>query len=123
MNKTIKALLLTAFILPGSGHLLLKRYFSAAAFISSTSIACYLLISKTIDAALKIVDKIQYGEVPADIASLTTLVEQELTRNYLQVMQTTTTILVIIWVVAIIDCYRVARSQEKEVESPEKKHF
>ncbi|HEY7865493.1 MAG TPA: hypothetical protein VIC51_05775, partial [Psychromonas sp.] len=63
MNKAVKAVLLSAFIFPGAGHLLLKRYISAALLATTAFTATYLLVAKALENAMLIVDKIQRGEV------------------------------------------------------------
>lgn len=111
MKKAIKAALLSAFVFPGVGHLFLKRYISAALFATTAFTASYLLISKTLENALQIVDKIQRGEVPADIITITELVSQQTAANNLLSTDIITSVLLLTWLAAIIDCYRIGRSQ------------
>ena len=109
MNKAIKAALLSALVFPGSGHLLLKRYFSAVLFAATALTASYLLIAKTLENALQIVAKIQRGEIAPDITAITQSLTQQTTQNDLLLTNITTSILLITWVIAIIDSYRKGR--------------
>jgi len=110
MSKAIKAVLLSAFIFPGLGHLLLKRYISAALLATTALTATYLLIAKVIESAMLIVDKIQRGEVAADITKISELVSQQPSNEGFLGTDLITGILLITWLVAIIDCYRIGRS-------------
>ena len=110
MNKAVKAVLLSAFIFPGTGHLLLKRYISAAILATTALTATYLLVAKALENAMLIVDKIQRGEVAADITTISELVSQQPSNEGLLSTDLMTSILLIIWLVAIIDCYRIGRS-------------
>lgn len=108
MNKPLKAALFSAFIFPGSGQLLLKRYFSAAFFAFFACVGLYLLFSDLLSSAQEILDKIQAGEVAADLVTITELVHQQ------SAVATTSlspalTILLITWLVSIIEAYRVGR--------------
>lgn len=110
MNKAIKAVLLSAFIFPGAGHLLLKRYISAALLATTALTATYLLIAKVIESATLIVDKIQRGEVAADITNIRELVSQQPLADGFLGTDLISSIMLITWLVAIIDCYRIGRS-------------
>ncbi len=114
MKKAIKAALLSAFVFPGLGHLLLKRYISAAILATTAFTASYLLISKILEDAMQIVDKIQHGDLPADVITITELVSQQTDGNDLLSSNIMTSVLLITWLVAIIDCYRIGRSQENK---------
>lgn len=111
MKKAIKAALLSALVFPGAGHLLLKSYISASLFAATTLTAAYLLIAKTIENALQIVNKIQSGEVAPDITAITQSLTQQTTQDDLLLTNITTSILVVTWVIAIVDAYRIGRRQ------------
>jgi len=113
MKKAIKAVLLSAFIFPGAGHLLLKRYISAAILAATAFTATYLLMAKVIESAILIVDKIQRGEVAADITTISELVSQQPLADGFLGTDLMSSILLITWLVAIIDCYRIGRSLKK----------
>ncbi|PKH02659.1 hypothetical protein CXF72_10470 [Psychromonas sp. MB-3u-54] len=114
MKKTIKAVLLSAFIFPGVGHLLFKRYISAAILATTALTATYLLIAKVLESAMLIVDKIQRGEVAADVTAISDLVSQQPSSDGFLGTDFISIILLIIWLVAIVDCYRIGRSLKKK---------
>lgn len=114
MKKAIKAVLLSAFIFPGAGHLLLKRYLSALILATTALVATYLLIAKVLENAMLIVDKIQRGEVGADITTISELVAQQPSTDGLLGTNMMSIILLITWLVAMIDCYRIGCSQKKK---------
>ncbi len=63
MNKPMKAALLSAFVFPGVGHFLLKKYIPGTVLAGTAFAGLYLLIAKTVETALQIAEKIQSGEV------------------------------------------------------------
>ena len=114
MNKAIKALLLSAFVFPGVGHLYLKKYISAAIIASAAFMALYVLISNAVDRAMDIVDKVQHGEIPLDVAVMTELISKQTTDNDALFVNIATVSFIIFWLVGVIDAYRIGRSLERE---------
>ena len=113
MKKPMKAALLSAFVFPGTGHLFLKQYIQAAALIGASVSALYYLTSKSIEMALKIVEKIESGEVPADVAAITESLTQQTTGADAQTLDFASYTIMICWLVGIIDSYRVAYLRDK----------
>lgn len=77
MNKAIKAALFSALIFPGAGQLLLKKYISATHFAIFSGVGLYFLFSNLMSQAQDIIDKVQRGEVSADLVIITELVNQQ----------------------------------------------
>lgn len=114
MKTSTKAVLLSALVIPGTGHLLLKRYVTATLLISLSLASLYYLISKSVEAAMQIVDKIQNGEVSPDIASIMDLVSKQSGGAEMQWANVATAVLVICWIIGIIDSYRKGRIRDKD---------
>jgi len=114
MKKSIKAALLSAFVFPGIGHLFLKKYISAAVLAGSALTASYIVIAETLENAQQIVAKIQSGEVAADMAAITEQIAEQANNSGLVNADLMSQLLIIIWLVAIVDAYRVGRSQQSK---------
>ena len=113
MKKPMKAALLSAFVFPGTGHLFLKQYVQAMILIGASVSALYYLTSKSIEMALKIVEKIESGEVPADVAAITESLTQQTSGADAQALDFASYAIMICWLVGIIDSYRVAYLRDK----------
>lgn len=112
MSKSIKALLLSALVFPGIGHFFLKRYLRGSV-LSLLSVVClYVLLSYSLEIAQDISTKIETGELPLDIAKVEAALANEQT-NKSGVLDTTTYLLGIFWIVGIVDSFRIGRSQDK----------
>lgn len=120
MNNAIKAALLSAFVFPGAGHVLLKRYITAAVIAGVAFTALYVLISNAVDKAMDIVDQIQRGEIQADVAVITELVAKQPTGSEAQLLNITTAILLIFWLIGVIDAYRIGRALDRTAVAHEK---
>jgi len=106
MKKSLKAALFSAFIFPGAGQLLLKKYFSAIYFIAFTCVGLYLLFSNLLEKTQVILDKVQSGEISADIAAITAEVHQQ-TVNATGTLTPALVILLVAWLVSVVEAYRV----------------
>jgi hypothetical protein len=110
MNKLIKAALFSALIFPGAGQLLLKKYVSATYFAVFASVGLYFLFSNLMSKAQDIIDKIQLGEVSADLATILELVNQQ-SATSLNSLSPALIILSVTWLVSVVDAYRVGKKE------------
>lgn len=117
MKKSTKAALISAFVLPGVGHIALKRYIPGFILIAVSLTVLYYLISTTTENALRIVENIQSGNVPLDVTTITELVEKQYTGTESQLLNYATVTLLLCWVIGIIDSYRVGLVQDKNKQS------
>lgn len=111
MKISTKAVLLSALVFPGAGHVYLKKYTTGLLLASVSFIAIYYLISNVIEKAFYISEKIQSGDIKLDIAAITESVSQESNGADIQLLNITTFAIIICWLIGIIDSYRVARMQ------------
>ena len=70
MKKSTKAALLSAFVFPGAGHMYLKRYIPGVVLVGASLVSIYYMISKTVESALQIFEKIQSCYVQPDVAEI-----------------------------------------------------
>ena len=66
-----------------------------------------------VERTLQISEKIQSGEVQLDAASITELVSKQAGGAEAQSLDVATAIIVIVWLVAVVDSYRLGRLQDK----------
>lgn len=108
MNKINKAVLLSALVLPGAGHIFLKKYLPAAGFIGAFVFLLSIVITEIIERTEKITQKVLNGEIPLDANAIS----QALTEQSANAGQQTSYAgyaLLFIWLFAIYDAYRLAK--------------
>jgi uncharacterized membrane protein len=113
MKKSTKAVLLTAFIFPGAGHIYLKKYIPGIVLMGVSSAGVCYLTSRIVERALQIVEKIQYGHVQADSTVINQLLSTQSTGNESLLMNIATLAIFICWIIGIIDAYRIGKTQDK----------
>lgn len=114
MSKAIKAALLSALVFPGTGHLLLKKYLHAVVLIGASFSVLYLMISRLIEIALQISEKIISGEVGPDVVAISELIIKQVAVTETRLLNIAGVVLVIIWLISIVDSYRIGRLQDKD---------
>lgn len=114
MSKAIKAALLSTLVFPGTGHLLLKKYLHATVLIGASFSVLYLMISRLIEIALQISDKIISGEVGLDVVAITELIVKQTAGPETRLLNIAGVVLIIIWLISIVDSYRIGRLQDKD---------
>ena len=114
MKKSTKALLLSALVFPGVGHIYLKKYLSGAVLVGASFAAVYYLMSKTLEKALEIAENIQSGDMPLDVEAITELVSKQSTVAEAQLVNIATATFIICWLIGIIDSYRAGSALDKK---------
>ena len=109
MNKPMKAALLSAFVFPGVGHFYQKKHLVGSLLAGAAFASIYLVISKTVELAVQVADKIQSGVVQPDVAVITELLLKQPTGTEAQLLNVGSSVFIICWLIGIIDSYRVGR--------------
>ncbi len=110
MTKATKAVLLATFVFPGAGHIGFKKYYSATIFIATACAATIVILSFVVTQAKSIADRIVSGEVPADIMLIRELITNQQHTADAQFANTATIILFVVWLISIVDAYRIGRA-------------
>ncbi len=113
MSKSLKAVLFSAFVFPGSGHLFLKKPIQGSLLVV-VSIGCItILLSLALEKAQQISDKILSGEIPLDVTRITEEITRHAATGGTQWADISTYLLLICWLVSIVDSYRLGRLKDK----------
>ena len=115
MNKSVKAVLLSAFIFPGAGHFFLKKHLIGTVLSGTAFVALYVVVTNAVESALQITDKLQSGEVQLDIEAITELVSRQLTGTDAQSLNIAMVVLIGAWLTGIVDSYRIENAQNKGI--------
>ena len=116
LNKPMKAVLLSALVFPGAGHVALKKYIPGAVLAGAAFAGLYILVTRMLERALQIAQKLQSGEARLDTSTIVKLVSEQGPRSEAQLLNIATAVLLVVWLIGIVDSYRVGRLQDKSVE-------
>lgn len=113
MKISTRATLLSLFMFPGSGHIVLKKYFSGALFIGTAAIASIFLFAGMMQRANDIANQIVAGKVPFDPIKIIELVTQTPPADQAQLINIAINVFLVTWIMSTIDAYRLGKKQEK----------
>ncbi len=111
MKITTKVLMLSAFVFPGAGHIALQCYRSAIIYMAVATIALYFLVSISVQKALVISNQIMSGEVDLRGDDIFELISEQLLTVNSQLVELATVVFLLVWLVSIVDSYRIARGR------------
>jgi len=115
MKKSMKAALLSAFVLPGAGHFFLKKYVMGSILAIAAFAVLYSIIVTTIEKALKIAEQIQTSGTPLSTDEISALVSQQVLQTEAQQVNIALLSLSIAWAIGVVDAYRLGNIQDKQV--------
>ena len=105
-------MLLSACVFPGSGHLYLKRFKIGVVLAGAAFVSLYVLVSKTVERALAISERIQRGEIPPDFTAISDYVSAQSAGGETLSINLATYVFIIVWLVGVIHSHRIGRSLE-----------
>jgi len=116
MKKATKVALLSAFVFPGCGHYVLKKYIHSLIIASVALYGVYIISTKLYARAEIISEKILSGEIAANVEAITAALANQPVAEVQQI-NTATTVIIIAWLVGIADSYRIAFVEQKKLST------
>lgn len=114
MKKSTKAVLLSALVFPGTGHVLLKKYVTGAILLGASIVSAYYIVSITVEESLRIVEQIQSGNIQLDESTIENMVSEQSGGTDARILDISTDVLIICWLIGIIDSYRLGRIRDRD---------
>jgi len=111
MKKPLKVALFSGLVFPGLGHFMLKKYFRAGLLFTSFAVTSYFYFTDAMSKAESILFKIQNGEIALDATAITMALENINIGFSQQQLSLLSYLMLVIWLAAVIDSYRVAKNQ------------
>ena len=114
MKNSLKAALLSALVLPGAGQIMLKRYSSGSFFALISMVTLSVIVSKIIKLSSVIAAKINSGALDESSNGLIGIVSNSMVEANTGVMNTAFLIYMGVWILSILDAYRVGDLVDKK---------
>jgi len=115
VKRSTKAALLSGLIFPGVGHMVLKQYLRGSVLMLAALTALIVIVTKAVEQALAIVDKINSGEISLESVTITELASQSTGAAEGSILNIAVLVIVACWLIGIIDSYRLGIKQEKQL--------
>jgi len=115
MTNAAKAALWSIFVIPGSGHFVLKKPIPGTVFIGLSIAALTVIVIKAVERANQIVDKVLNGEIALDPLVIAEQVSMQSAQTGSNLLNIATYLLIAVWILAAIDAYRLGRIKDKDL--------
>lgn len=109
----LKAVLLSLFLFPGSGHLYLKRHTFGLILIVVSLASLAVLFSSVYETAQLLSYRVLDGEIDLDPSSLSQAIRTERAAMNNSRLDTAMFVLVGCWLIGVLDSYRVGKQIDK----------
>jgi len=110
MSRSTNAVLLSAFVLPGAGHLYLKHFGRGIALIAISLACLWIFVDRVMRQASTVLEKLASEGSTLDAGQLSELVTQTSSSSGDAVVTVATLVLAGCWVLGIADAYRLGKS-------------
>ena len=102
MKKPVNAIILSALVFPGAGHIYLKKYYLGFSLLAISLVSLIYLIANIFSRAFEAVEEIQMGRLQPDMGSLLAYLSQQSGSSNAQLA---TYAIIGCWLVGVISCY------------------
>ena len=111
MKDSIKSALISAFVYPGAGHFFLKNKLIGTILARSFSVPLFIVIDDKYTKVTHIIQQVINNQGLVDIVALTNKINQTIYMVDSTKLKYSLIVLIIIWLIAIIDSYRLGLKQ------------
>lgn len=110
MSRSTNAVLLSALVLPGAGHLYLKHFRRGIALIAISLVCLWIFVNRVMRQASTVLEKLESEGAVLDAGQLSDLVTQTSNSSGSAAVTVATLVLVGCWVLGIADAYRLGKT-------------
>lgn len=116
MKLSNKAALLSGIVCPGAGHLLLKYYWRGMSLLTISLLALGVIMTKALQQATVLADKIANGEIPLDADVISAKVAEASSGDGSALSNIAWWIFFACWVIGILDAYRLGKLHDSTMK-------
>jgi len=110
MSRSTNAVLLSALVLPGAGHLYLKHVPRGMALIAVSLTCLWAIVDSALQQARIVLDQIESGQAALDASHISELVAQTSGSSGSSIA---TYVLIGCWLAGMVDAYRLGKQEAK----------
>ncbi len=114
MKNAMKGALLSGLVLPGLGQVALKSYKRGIALMLGVFGAVAVIVAKTVQQALTILEKVASEGGPVDMQSVSNAANQATTAADSLIFNLAFGLIIICWVAGVVDAYYTGKKMDRE---------
>ena len=112
MSNAMKGALLSGLVLPGLGQIVLKNYKRGIALMVGVLGAGFVIVAKTVQQALAILEKVTSEGGPVDMESVSNAANQATTAADSLIVNLAFGLIVLCWIVGVVDAYNTGKKKD-----------
>lgn len=112
MKLSTRASLLSFFVFPGIGHVVLKKYLSGWTLISIAAAAALIIFISMMKRAYVISEQLASGAIPFNIQYIVDTIRTTPPGTEGSVLNIAVNVLVVVWVISTVDAYRIGKKMD-----------
>ncbi len=113
MKLSTKAILWSAFGLPGAGQIILKRYIAATIFIMVSVASLIVIVVKVFDFAYSLAKQLRENMDDLDTAGTIGMFGKSMVDSQVHIITIAVIVFMATWIISIADAYRAGEELEK----------
>jgi hypothetical protein len=117
MKNSIKGAVLSGLLFPGLGQVVLGHYKRGIALALSVLVCLLVIVVRALRQALVIVDKIEAEGRVIDMSTISSIASRSSTASDAVIYNFVLLLIMLLWIVAIVDAYRLGRKKDLEERS------
>jgi hypothetical protein len=117
MKNSIKGAALSGLLFPGLGQVVLGHYKRGIALALSVLVCLLVIVVKALRQALVILDKIEAEGRVVDMSTISSIASRSSTASDAVIYNFVLLLIMLLWIVAIVDAYRLGRKKDLEERS------
>jgi hypothetical protein len=118
MKNSMKGALLSGLVFPGLGQIALKHYWRGFTLVLAVMACLYIMIVTAAQQAYAILDTIEAEGGMPDSDTISQAAAQAAAASDSPVITVVSLLIVVCWIVAIIDAYRIGKQKDLEGQAP-----
>jgi hypothetical protein len=122
MNNSLKGAFLSGLILPGLGQIVLKHYKRGAAIILTVLVSLSVIVVKSVQDALAILEKIELEGGAISMSTITNAASQASTNYSSFVFNLALVLMLFCWIIGVVDAYIIGKKKDIEEASTDNKN-
>jgi hypothetical protein len=112
MRHAVKGAFLSGAVFPGLGQVFLKQYLRGIGLILAASASLIVIVKKTVEQALAILEKIQWEGGVIDMAAISDAAARASGGSNSRTIQILLFVVVFCWLFGMVDAYRIGRKKD-----------
>ncbi len=114
MNNSLKGALLSGFVFPGLGQVILKHYKRGAVLMLTVLVGLSVIVMKAVQQGLAVLEKIESEGGAITMSTISNAATQASTTSSSLIFNLGLLLIIFCWIIGVVDAYRIGKKKDIE---------